>query len=148
MSGILASRGYANEEIVYTHPGNPIGCGETLMITCHECTPAYARYVYVFIPGSQRVLMICELEVYTEGDYHFSSLLTLGIILMCNFTLADTLLWIPGTGLPFNQRLFRCPILIVRFMALTSGPPGAYRTQMSPMLALCSGRHGAAGDVR
>ena len=39
------------------------------MITCHECIPAYARYVYVFIPGSRRILTICEFEVYTEGDY-------------------------------------------------------------------------------
>ena len=52
------------------HSGSRVGCGEIVIATCHECGSTYARYVYVLIRGIRRTLMICELEVYTEGDYH------------------------------------------------------------------------------
>ena len=71
-SGILTSREFTKEVIFYTHSGSPVGCGETLKVTCHECVNAYARFVFVWIPGPKRILMILEFEVYTEGRYHSS----------------------------------------------------------------------------
>ena len=71
-SGNLTSREFIKDVIFYTHSGSPVGCGETLNVTCHEGVTAYARSVFVWIPGPQRVLMICEFEVYTEGEYHSS----------------------------------------------------------------------------
>ena len=71
-SGNLTSREFTKEVIFYTHSGSPVGCGETLKVTCHKCVTAYARSIFVWIPGRQRVLTICEFEVYTEGEYHSS----------------------------------------------------------------------------
>ena len=71
-SGNLTSRDFTKEVIFYTHSGSPVGCGETLKVTCHKCVTAYARSIIVWIPGLERVLMICEFEVYTEGEYHSS----------------------------------------------------------------------------
>ena len=69
-SGNLTSRDFTKGVTFYTHSGSQVGCGETLKVTCHECVTAYARYIIVWIPGLERVLMICEFEVYTEGKYH------------------------------------------------------------------------------
>ena len=68
----MESRVFPDDERWYTHTEGPVGCGETLKIICPGCVPASARYVYLLIPGSNRALMICEFEVYTEGDRHFS----------------------------------------------------------------------------
>ena len=69
ISGNLTSNQFQRDEIFYTHSGSHVGCGETLNITCDECTHAYARYVYVWIPVRQRFLTMCEFEVYTGGKH-------------------------------------------------------------------------------
>ena len=71
-SSNLTSRVFAKEEIFYIHSSSPVGCGETMKVTCHESVSAYARSVFVWFPGRQRILMICEFEVYTEGEYESS----------------------------------------------------------------------------
>ena len=75
----MTSREFSNDEIFYTHPDRPLGCGETITVTCHDCVNPYARYVYVLISGNQQLLLICELEVYTEGDYHSWIFLTYAV---------------------------------------------------------------------
>ena len=70
---------FTKEEIFYIHSGSPVGCGETVKVTCHGCVSAYARSVFVWFPGRQRILMICEFEVYTEGKYESSISLKVNI---------------------------------------------------------------------
>ena len=67
ISGNMTSREFRDEGIFYTHTDSSFGCGRTLMATCLQCTSAYARYVYVLLPG-RLPLVICEVEVFMEGD--------------------------------------------------------------------------------
>ena len=67
ISGNMTSREFRDVRIFYTHTNSSCGCRKTLMVTCLQCISAYARYVYVQLPG-RRILVICKVEVFREGD--------------------------------------------------------------------------------
>ena len=52
-----------DNEICYIHAGSP-GNGETVTTTCYVGGPTYARSVYIYLPGDNRVLTLCEVEIY------------------------------------------------------------------------------------
>ena len=68
LSGEMRTREFPNEERCHNHTGYP-GCSETLNILYQACFTKMARYVYVLLPGNERTLTICELEVYVEGKF-------------------------------------------------------------------------------
>ena len=68
ISGSMASREFRDDEAFFTQSGRSVRCGETVVAMCHDCTSTYARYVYIMLRGL-RALMICEVEVYMEGEY-------------------------------------------------------------------------------
>ena len=57
-SSNLPSREFTKEVIFYTHLGSPVGCGEALKVTCHECVTAYVRSAFVWIPGAPFTNMV------------------------------------------------------------------------------------------
>ena len=61
--GDMTSRRFPDGEICHVHTGSP-GNGETVFVTCHPAGPTHARYVYIYLPGDDRVLTLCEVEVY------------------------------------------------------------------------------------
>ena len=62
-SGDLISNVFLDEEVCHQHNGNP-GPGKTVVITCSIGGPTHARYVYIYVPGDQRTLTLCEVQVY------------------------------------------------------------------------------------
>ena len=62
-SGDMTSKLFLDEEVCYVHHGSP-GPGETLVVTCPMGGPTHGRYVYIYLPGDDRVLSLCEVEVY------------------------------------------------------------------------------------
>ena len=62
-SGHMTSRDFTEDEICHVHSGSP-GNGQTVDIVCHVGGPTHARYVYVYLPGRDRYLTLCEVEVY------------------------------------------------------------------------------------
>ena len=62
---------FPDSEICHRHQGYP-AASETITITCSpSATVNMARYVYMYLPdtGNDRVLSMCEFEVYAyEGE--------------------------------------------------------------------------------
>ena len=69
ISGDMTSNLFPEEEKCYTLSGSLV-CGELVTLTCHAGFSSDARYVYVLLPGDVRALSMCELEVYTKGNYN------------------------------------------------------------------------------
>ena len=62
-SGHITSRDFTEDEICHVHTGSP-GNGQIVDIVCHVRGPTHARYVYAYLPGRDRYLTLCEVEVY------------------------------------------------------------------------------------
>ena len=62
-SGDMKSNVFLDEEICHVHQGHP-GPGETVEVMCHVGGPTHARYVYIYLPGDERLITLCEVEVY------------------------------------------------------------------------------------
>ena len=54
---------FLDKEVCHVHQGSH-GPGETVVVICPVGGPTHARYVYIYLPGNQRVLTLCEVEVY------------------------------------------------------------------------------------
>ena len=59
----MTSNVFLDEEVCHVHQGSP-GPGETVEVMCLVGGPTHARYVYIYLPGDERVLTLCEVEVY------------------------------------------------------------------------------------
>ena len=59
----MTLRNFTDGEICHVHTGSP-GSGETVLATCHPAGPTHALYVYIYLPGENRILSLCEVEVY------------------------------------------------------------------------------------
>ena len=67
ISGGMELRVLSEEEICHVHVGIP---GQTVNVTCNVGGPTHARYVYVYLPGTSRYLMLCEVQVFEfTGSY-------------------------------------------------------------------------------
>ena len=51
----------SENEICHVHAGKP---DPTVNVTCHVGGPTHARYIYLYLPGDDRKIMLCEVEVY------------------------------------------------------------------------------------
>ena len=55
---------FPDSKICHKHRGYP-RAAETITVTCHAAMmTTLARYVYVYLEGKDRILTLCELEVY------------------------------------------------------------------------------------
>ena len=64
---------FPDYEICYIHTGSP-GYGEALMMMCYIGGPTHARFVYVYLPGYDRILTLCEVEVYEFTGMFFNEI--------------------------------------------------------------------------
>ena len=62
-SGDMKSNVFLDEEVCHVHQGYP-GPAETVEVICYAGGPTHARYVYIYLPGDERVITLCEVEVY------------------------------------------------------------------------------------
>ena len=61
LSGGMELHVLSENEICHIHAGKP---DPTVNITCHVGGPTHARYIYLYLPGDDRKIMLCEVEVY------------------------------------------------------------------------------------
>ena len=55
---------FLESQICHKHLGYP-EAAQTITVTCNAAMPTtLARYVYVYLEGDDRILTMCELEVY------------------------------------------------------------------------------------
>ena len=61
---------FPDSQICHKHRGYP-KAAETITVTCHAAMmTTLARYVYVYLEGDDRILTLCELEVYSQRGMH------------------------------------------------------------------------------
>ena len=57
---------FPEDQICHHHAGYP-PANATITVTCRATmNVTFARYVYVYLKGSERILTLCELEVYEK----------------------------------------------------------------------------------
>ena len=61
LTGGIELRVLSETEICHIHFGKP---DPVVNISCPVGGPTHARYVYVYLPGDDKKLMLCEVEVY------------------------------------------------------------------------------------